>query len=404
MSDSPTKEGIGVCFPVGFEAAGIHCGIKSGQKKDLAIVYSKVPAQCAGVFTTNKVKAAPVLFSMPIAKVGRARAVLITSGNANVATGPRGAELVEAMAEECGNTLGFSKEEALIAQTGLIGIPLDKDLVTRGVRMALPHLSSEGGSNAAEAILTTDTRIKLEVEEVETPEGSFRIGAMAKGAAMLYPSMATMLATITTDATASAPALRAALKSALPSSFHAIVVDGSCSTNDTVFLLANGESGLPAIDSEHHRLYPYLEQAVTRVCRSLAKQMIRDAEGAKKFLTMRIFGAASQVDASIAARAVASSILVKCSLAGEDPYWGRVLCDLGASGAELDQDRIELFYGNLSVFKDGQECDYDRQALRDYMKNTEIEIAADFKLGPYKATSYGCDLSYGYLEENMGTS
>jgi len=325
---------------------------------------------------------------------GRAAAVIINSGNANAATGAAGRAHAERMARLVSDGLSCAVEEVLVCSTGLIGIPLPIERVTSGVPALLASRDSVGaGENAAaHAILTTDTHAK----RVRIDGSGFTVGGMAKGAAMLAPDMATMLAILTTDAAVEHPAIDETLRAAVSASFNAMTVDGCTSTNDTVILLASGLAG-PVAPAD-------FAVAVAQACTDLAGQMATDAEGATKLARITIVGAATDADAALAARKVAQSQLVQCSLHGEDPYWGRVVSELGSSGAAFDLDRVSIAYGGTEVSRNGIAFGHDQAAVAAHMAGREISITADLKLGEGKATIVTTDLGPGYIAENMGTS
>lgn len=381
----------------GFEAAGIAAGIKGNGKHDLAIFTSSRPCTAAGVFTTNLVQAAPVTISRRhLVSSDTFQGVIISSGNANAATGRAGLEAAEAMCAALAEGLGCAPEQVLIGQTGLIGKPFPTKVAVRGVGTACEARSPRGGMDAARAMMTTDTVAK--VASVSQP--GFTVCGVAKGAAMLSPSMATMLAVLTTDIAAPAVELQAALQSAMEGSFHSMVVDGCRSTNDTVLLVANGGSGTTLDASQRASFF----EAVRLVCESLARQMAADGEGATKFMKMRVTGAISVADARRAAKAVVSSALVKCSLAGESCYFGRVLSELGASGARFNPDNVTIAYGGITICRGGVAHSYPEDAMAKYLTGKNIEIHADLGAGLEEATAYGCDLTHGYVDENMGKS
>jgi glutamate N-acetyltransferase/amino-acid N-acetyltransferase len=383
-----------VTAAAGFVAGGIACGIKPTGAADLAIVATddRVPVNAAGVFTTNLAQAAPVQISQRHLADGRAASVVLSSGNANAATGEPGRRDATRMCELTAQGLGLATEDVLVCSTGLIGIPMPMDALEVGVPKLCGQLAVDGGAAAARAIMTTDTLPKEAVARV----GATTVGGMAKGAAMLSPAMATMLAVVTTDAAVEQPALGRALAHAVAETFDCLSVDGCRSTNDTVLVLANGRAG--PLDAHA------LTGALTEVCGSLAEQMARDAEGATKLVRVRVVGARSDGDARIAARAVANSQLVQCSLNGEDAYWGRVLSELGASGALLDPERVEIAYNAVTVCRDGVACAYDEAALAAAMAAPDIEIRCDLRLAHGTATVLTTDLSHAYIDENRGTS
>jgi len=389
---------VSVTAPEGFAAAGGSAGIKAGGVPDVAVVTTDdgraVPA--AGVFTSNLAAAAPVQVSRAhlAATAGRAAGVILTSGNANAATGEPGRVAATGLCDAVATGIGATTGEILVCQTGLIGIPFPMDSVR-------PHLAGivssrrgdpESGAAAAAAIMTTDTVPKIALVSAQ----GFTVGAMAKGAAMLAPNMATMLALCTTDAAVDPVTLRTALRAAVDASFNAMTVDGCTSTNDTVLVLASGRGAAPSLDS--------LTAALSEVCVSLAEQMVDDAEGATKVSHVVVTGAESDAAAHRAARKVADSMLVQCSLNGEDPYWGRVVSDLGTAGVAFEIDRVSVAYGPVTVCAGGVAVAHDPVALAAHMAGRHIEIRCDLGLGSGAATVLGTDLGYGYIDENRTTS
>ncbi|MBI2709903.1 MAG: bifunctional glutamate N-acetyltransferase/amino-acid acetyltransferase ArgJ [Actinobacteria bacterium] len=389
---------MSVTAPDGFTAAGLPCGIKLNGDPDLALVATTdaraVPA--AAVFTTNKMTAAPVLVSQShlLATSGRAAAVVLNSGNANAATGEVGRLHGEQTCAAVAAELGCAPEEVLVCSTGLIGIPLPIDSILAGVPglCAARRPGPPGATAAAEAIRTTDTHRK----ETVVRRGGVLVGGMAKGAAMLAPTMATMLALLTTDAVAEPPTLRRVLRAGVAGSFNALVTDGCTSTNDTVILLASGASG---VDDEGA-----LADAVAEACADLAEQMAGDAEGATKVVRLAVTGAATDTEAMAGARKIAGSALCKCSWYGADPYWGRLASELGSAGISFDQSRLSIAYGGVTVARQGVPVVHDEAALRRYMANRHLDIACDLGLGAGSATVLTNDLTHAYVDENMGTS
>ena len=379
---------------MGFVAGGLACGIKESGAADLAIVATedRAPAIAAGVFTTNLAQAAPVQISMQHLADGRAAAVVLNSGNANAATGDAGRADARRMCALTGEGLGVATTDVLVCSTGLIGIPMPMAPVESGIRKLCAAVSPAGALDAARAIMTTDTVAKQSVATA----GAVTIGGMAKGAAMLSPAMATMLAVVTTDAAIDRSSLQRALARAVAESFDCLIVDGARSTNDTVLVLANGRAG--GVD-EHA-----FTDALTEVCGELAEQMARDAEGATKFVSVHVVGARSNAEARTAARGVANSQLVQCSLNGSDPYWGRVLSELGASGAFIDPEHLDIAYGDVTVCRDGIACAHDTDALARVMAARDIEIRCDLHLAHGEATILTTDLSHAYIDENRRTS
>ncbi len=389
---------MSVTGALGFRAGGVACGIKASGDLDLALVATDdgLPVTAAGVFTANLAAAPPVQLSRDHLREtgGRASAVVINSGNANAATGALGRANAERMAEMVAGGLGCASNEVLVCSTGLIGIPLPVEAVEAGVPALLDGLGHGPAEDdaAAHAILTTDTHAKRVLLEEE----GFTIGGMAKGAAMLAPNMATMLAVLTTDAALDRAGLQHALMAAVASSFNAMTVDGCTSTNDTVILLASGRRG-PVGQAA-------FASALARACGDLSRQMAADAEGATKLARIRVVGAASDGDAAAAARKVAESQLVQCSLYGEDPYWGRVVSELGSSGAAFDQDRVSVAYGGVVVCRDGVACEHDVAAVAGHMGQRDVSISVDLGLGTGQAAIVFTDLGPGYIAENKTTS
>ncbi len=355
------------------------------------------PMACAGVFTSNLAAAAPVQVSREhlVRSKGWIAAVLLNSGNANAATGRQGIEDAERLCDEVACLLGVDASQVLTCSTGLIGIPLDMERLVPAVSQLAPALASTPAASemAARAIMTTDTIEKHAL----APAGGFVVGGIAKGAAMLAPNMATMLALLTTDALVEPPLLSAALEAAVDGSFNHMSVDGCTSTNDSVIAMASGRSGrTPSIDE--------LTEALSTVCGSLARQMARDAEGATKLVDVTVTGALSSAEAMVAARKVAGSLLVKCSLNGEDPYWGRVVSELGSAGVGFDIEKVSVSYGGTVVCRGGVAAYHDEEAVSRHMAGAELEITCDLGLGDASGSVVSCDLGHGYIDENRGTS
>jgi glutamate N-acetyltransferase/amino-acid N-acetyltransferase len=391
---------MSVTAPEGFVASGVPCGLKASGDPDLSLVATAdglaVPA--AGVFTTNKAAAAPVEVSRShlVATGGRAAAVILNSGNANAATGARGHAHAEQMCAVTAEELGAQASEVLVCSTGLIGIPLAIDKVVAGIAslVAARAPGPVAGEAAATAIMTTDTRSK----QVVVPGRGFTVGGMAKGAAMLAPDMATMLAVLTTDAVVAPSTLRRALKDAVSRSFNQMTVDGCTSTNDTVIVLASARASEPTALE--------LTDALWEACADLAGQMVADAEGGSKVVRVKVVGAATAEEAAAGARKIAQSQLVKCSFYGQDPYWGRVISELGSAAIAFDLDRVTVSYGGITVCRGGVEASDPRQAeaLKAVMAGPSVELVADLRLGTGEAAMITCDLGHGYIDENMGTS
>ncbi len=383
----------------GFVAGGAACGIKPDGVPDLALVATADgrPVPAAGVFTTNLASAAPVQVSRAHLTNGQAAAIVLSSGNANAATGEQGRRDARRMAELTGEGLGCATDDVLVCSTGLIGYFMPMAALESGIPALCTNLN--GANAAADAILTTDTVRKVASAPVGT--GRAVVGGLAKGAAMLSPAMATMLAALTTDAAVDAQTLQAALGNAVAETFNQLLVDGSMSTNDTVLVLANGASGVSIDDRAGVHA---LTDALTDVCGSLAEQMARDAEGATKLVRLTVRGARSVDDARRAARGVAGSQLVQCSFNGEDPYWGRILSELGASGALFDPEQTEITYNGVITCHDGIDAGADPATLAEIMAGGEIDIVCDLRAGSSTASMLFTDLSHAYIDENRGTS
>jgi glutamate N-acetyltransferase/amino-acid N-acetyltransferase len=389
---------VSVTAPEGFVAAGGAAGIKAGGVPDVAVVATSDgrPVAAAGVFTSNLAAAAPVQVSRAHLQktAGRAAGVILTSGNANAATGQPGLDAASRLCTWTALGIGAQPEEVLICQTGLIGIPFPLDGAGTEVRRVIDRRSGgpDAAAAAARAIMTTDTVPK---ESLVHAEG-FTVGAMAKGAAMLAPHMATMLALCTTDAAVDPAALLTALRQAVDASFNRMTVDGATSTNDTVLVLASGVGATPSIAA--------LTGALTEACTSLAGQMVADAEGATKVTHIRVVGADSDGAAHQAARKVADSMLVQCSLNGEDPYWGRVVSELGSAGVAFALDQVSVAYGGTVVCAGGVAAPHDAAAVTAHLAGRHVEIVCDLGLGDGAAAVLGTDLGYGYIDENRTTS
>ena len=388
---------MSVTAPKGFVASGVACGIKPSGDPDLALVATDDgrPVTAAAVFTSNLATAAPVQATRDHLEAtgGRATAVVLNSGNANAATGVAGRLHAELMCDGVAGPLGCRGVEVLVCSTGLIGIPLPMDALAAGIPPLVAARRADGGPEAARAILTTDTVAK----EVVVVGDGFTVGGMAKGAAMLAPDMATMLAVLTTDAPAEPGELRAALVAAVEMSFNRLSVDGCTSTNDTVIVLADGRAPGPVAPAA-------LAAALAEACGSLAAQMAADAEGATKVVEVRVQGAQSEAEAVQAARKVAQSQLVKCSLFGADPYWGRIISELGSAGVAFDPDRVSIAYGGTVVCRGGVAASHDTATVAAHLAQRDVEITADLGLGDAGAVVLTNDLTPAYIDENMRTS
>lgn len=387
-----------VTAPPGFVAAGVSAGIKGEDALDLALVATvdREPVAAAATFTTNRAAAAPVRVSREHLQTsgGRAGAVLLSSGNANAATGRGGLETAEGACGLVAEALGIAPASVLVCATGLIGVPLPLAPFRSGVPLAVAALEAtpEAGALAAEAIRTTDTRAKTTLAR----GAGFVVGGMAKGAAMLAPAMATMLAVLTTDAAVSPEVLASALRAAVDRSFNELSVDGCCSTNDTVVALANGRGASVEPTA--------LERALTEACEDLAAQMADDAEGATKVAEIVVCGALDDAEAARGARRVAESQLVQASLHGADPYWGRIVSELGAAGIGFELERVRVSYGGVAVCERGEAKGHDAGAVAAHLAGRHIRIEAHLGLGEGSARVRTTDLSAAYVELNATTS
>jgi glutamate N-acetyltransferase/amino-acid N-acetyltransferase len=390
---------VSVTAAAGFSANGVACGIKPSGARDLSLVATLdgAPVAAAAVFTQNKMTAAPVVTTHAhlTATGGKAAAVVLNSGCANAATGQQGLDDAEEMCAVVAAQLGCRPAEVLVCSTGLIGFTLPMGVIRIGAIDLVAGRTSEaaGAAAAAEAMLTTDTTRK----ECVVGGAGYVVGGMAKGAAMLAPNMATMLAVLTTDAEVAPARLRTALQAGVADSFNAMSVDGCTSTNDTVLLLASGVAGPPA-DLEA------FDATIAAACLDLATQMVGDAEGHTKVVRVHVVGAATVEDARAGARKVAESQLVKCSWYGQDPYWGRVASELGSAGIAFEPDRLTVRYGDLVVAEEGVTAKVDEAALAAYMAQEHLVVTADLGLGDGAARVLTNDLTHAYVDENMGTS
>jgi len=389
---------VSITTPKGFVAAGLASGIKASGALDLALLATDdgVAVPTAATFTTNLAAAAPVQVSRDhlAAAGGLSAAVVVSSGNANAATGRQGRANAERMCELAADGLGVSADQVLVCSTGLIGYPLPMGVIEAGIPELVARRSGGGASaaDAAAGILTTDSSRK----EALVAANGFTVAGMAKGAGMLAPDMATMLAFLTTDAAVDPATLAGVLRGAVDRSFNAMTVDGCTSTNDTVVLLASGRSGVADV--------PALSAAVEEVCAGLAGQMAADAEGASKLVHVRVTGATSDGDAHRAARKVAESQLVKCSFNGEDPYWGRVVSELGTAGVPFEMDRVTIAYGGTTVCRQGVAAAHDDAAVRAHLAGPVVDLHCDLGLGDGSGVVLTVDLGHGYIDENRTTS
>ncbi|WP_282205104.1 bifunctional glutamate N-acetyltransferase/amino-acid acetyltransferase ArgJ [Kitasatospora fiedleri] len=389
---TPQDQNVGVTAARGFRAAGVTAGIKASGTPDLALVVNDGPRHtAAGVFTSNRVHAAPVKWSRQVLNDGELAAVVLNSGGANACTGPGGFQDTHATAEKVAAELGIGAIEVAVCSTGLIGVRLPMDRLLPGVELAVAALSETGGESAAIAIKTTDTVHKT--AQVTAPAG-WTVGGMAKGAGMLAPGLATMLVVLTTDAEVDSAGLDAALRDAIRTTFDRVDSDGCMSTNDTVLLLASGASAVAPEQAE-------FAEAVRTVCADLARQLIGDAEGASKDIRIDVVNAATEEEAVDVARTVSRSNLLKCAIHGEDPNWGRVLSAIGTTSAAFDPDRLDVAINGVWVCRDGGVGE-DRDLVS--MKDREVVITADLKAGRASASIWTNDLTAEYVHENSAYS
>ncbi len=395
----------GVTAPKGFLASGIAAGIKRSGKKDLGLLYSEVPAVAAAAFTTNRFQASPIKVSRKHLRNKAHQAIIVNSGNANCANGRIGERDALLMTSFIAETLVLERKEVLVASTGIIGRYLPMENIRTHVPALIGGLSAEGGSPFADAILTTDTKRKEFALSVKIGASTVRIGGACKGVGMIYPNLssarhATMLCFITTDASITKQMLGAALGDAIKDSFNMISVDGDMSTNDSCFVMANGLAGNRTIASKV-RDYDKFAAALTALTTGLAKELVRDGEGATKFVEIEVSGAKSRDDARAIARKISTSNLLKCCIYGEDPNWGRVVASCGASGVEFNPDKVDVYLGGIKVLSNGMSLKkYDKAKTRELFKKRDIDIGVDLKSGAFSAKSWTCDLSKEYVAIN----
>jgi len=391
----------GITYPEGFVAAGVRCGLKTAGE-DLVLLVSDSAATVAGVFTTNRVQAACVQYSRRVVRSGTARAVLINAGNANACNGEQGDTDNRTLAEWVSRHLNIAPDAVLTASTGIIGHPLPMDKLKAGIAEAVSILDRDDSTDrtVAGAIMTTDTRPKFRAVEVDSDQwvAPIRFGGMCKGAGMIAPNMATMLAFVTTDARLPAPLLQEALKRAVAVSFNSVTIDGDTSTNDMCLLLASG-MGEGEISRQGAAFEDFVE-ALTKLCVTLAKEIARDGEGATKLVEVIVRGAATEAGAHTIAKTIAESPLVKTALFGNDPNWGRLLMAAGRAGVPLDPNCVEARIGEYIVCSEGHSIDFDRDAAHDYLTGSEIQIVLDLNTGDETATVWTCDYSYDYIKIN----
>lgn len=396
----------GVTAAKGYKAAATAAGIKYQNRTDMAMVYSEVPATIAGTFTTNVFKAAPVIWDRNIVKnIGKAQAIVVNSGIANACTGTEGDMLCQKTADAAAEALGIEADAVLLGSTGVIGMQLPIDRMQAGARTLAAQLKSglEAGTEAAQAIMTTDTHKKEIAYELEIGGKIVTIGGMAKGSGMIHPNMCTMLAYVTTDAAISHEMLQKAVSEIVVDSFNMISVDGDTSTNDTLLVLANGMAGNDEITAEGAD-YEKLYEGLNAVCTTLAKEMAADGEGATKLMESIVLGADTKENARILAKSVVCSSLTKAAMYGCDANWGRELCALGYSGVQFDPMKVEMSFKSgdqeILIFKDGAGVDYSEEEASKLLENDHVQIISKMNMGTESATAWGCDLTYDYVKIN----
>ena len=393
----------GVCAATGFKASGIHCGIRKNRtKKDLALIVSDRKAAAAAVYTTNLVKGAPLTVTKDHISDGLAQAVICNSGNANTCNAD-GIEIAERMSALVEEATGISARDVVVASTGVIGQPLSTEPIANGMARLVGALSENGGADAAEAIMTTDTRMKAVAVEFTVGGKTCHLGGIAKGSGMIHPNMATMLVFITTDCAISSDMLRRALRSDVADTFNMVSVDGDTSTNDMVTVLANGAAGNDEI-TEANADFEIFMKALNTVTVHLCRMIAGDGEGATKLLECRVSGASSESVAKTVAKSVICSSLLKAAMFGADANWGRVLCAIGYSGAPVDVDTIDVSFrsdaGEILVCKNGAGVDFSEDKAKEILLRDEIEVLVSLGDGDMSATAWGCDLTYDYVKIN----
>ncbi len=397
LTAAPVCAEQGVTAARGFRAAGVHCGIRK-KRPDLALLVADEPVAAAAVFTTNAVQAAPILVCREhLAASGSCvQAVVVNAGNANACTGDEGVAAARTTASLAARVLNVDRDHVLVASTGVIGVPLPIDCIVRGIPDAAAELSTVGGAAAAEAILTTDTCVKLARRDVSTPFGGYTIGGMAKGSGMIHPNMATTLGFVTTDASVAPALLDTCLRRGVDQSFHRVSVDGDTSTNDMVAVLAGGASGVE-IDRSAAAEF---ETALTAVLVDLAKAVVRDGEGATRLVEVEVIGAPTDADALQVARTVAGSSLVKTAIHGGDANWGRIAAAAGRAGVAISPERLRIFLAGVEVLSPGYRSTFDEADVHDRMLAKDVSVVVDLGLGRGRAAVWTCDLSAEYVRIN----
>lgn len=388
----------GVTAAQGFKASGVVAKIKYN-KKDLAVIASDIPGASAGVFTTNKVKAAPVTLSMDHLADGKAQAIVVNSGCANACTGEAGMKMAAGMSQVTAEELKIEADKIVVASTGVIGQELPMDRIIPGIREAVRSLNENGGHDAALSIMTTDTVPKEYAVQFEIDHKTVTVGGIAKGSGMIRPNMATMLGFVTSDVNIEAELLKKALKYAADKTFNMVSVDGDTSTNDSLVILTNGLAGNDPIVHENEN-FTLFRDALTEVCRELAKMIARDGEGATKLVEVTVKNALNFDDAKKVAMSVANSNLVKTAIFGEDANWGRIICAVGYSGAEIKPENIDIYLGNIKVAEKGAGMNFSEDHAKEVLHENSIVITIDLNMGSVDATAWTCDFSFDYVKIN----
>lgn len=394
----------GVTAPKGFLASGIYCGIKQGSvKKDLALIYSEVPAKASGMFTKNKVKGAPIYICKDHLSNKKAQAIIINSGNANTCTGDDGLSKAKKMTALQAKALNLKADDVLVASTGVIGVPLNIDAIKDGIPLLTEKLSKSGNQDAASAIMTTDTFMKELAAEFYIGNTKVTLGTMAKGSGMIEPNMGTMLSFITTDISISPQLLDEALKSTVTITYNRVSVDGDTSTNDSIFILANGQANNPTITEKDENYYTFVN-VLKEINTIMAKNIAKDGEGATKLLECQVIGATNEKDAVLFGKSVINSSLVKTAMFGSDANWGRILCALGYANVDFDPEKVDVSFescaGEIEVCKNGSSVAFDEDKAKKVLDQKEIIIKINLSQGECTAYVWGCDLSYEYVKIN----
>lgn len=396
----------GITAAKGFYAASAAAGIKYQNRQDMALIYSESPCVSAGTFTTNLVKAAPVKWDKnQVTSGASARAVVVNAGIANACTGAEGMEYCKETAKAAAKALHIPEDSVLVASTGVIGMQLPMDKITAGIETMAPVLSStkEAGTNAAKAIMTTDTKKKEVAVEIALGGKTVTIGGMCKGSGMIHPNMCTMLSFVSTDAAISKELLQEALREDIKDTYNMISVDGDTSTNDTVLLLANGQAGNPVI-TEKNEDYQEFCKALNYVNETLAKKMAGDGEGCTALFEVKVVGAESKEQAVTLSKSIITSSLTKAAIFGHDANWGRILCAMGYSGAQFDPEQVDLYFessaGTLKIIENGVALPYSEEQATEILSQPEVTATADIKMGDASATAWGCDLTFDYVKIN----